>query len=127
MPQTLKEKLAHYLDASYPILYIDTYEESKTDNIIKSVIANRKAIKWNGAQGLIAGVLGCSKSLTAKVTAALFDVPLLRLDMGKILEKYVGESEENMRRAIALAEAIAPCVLWVDELEKAFVGMNGDG
>ena len=76
---------------------------------------------------LIAGVPGCGKSLTAKVTAGMFEVPLLRLDMGKIMGKYVGESEENMRRAIALAEAIAPCVLWIDELEKAFAGISGSG
>lgn len=75
---------------------------------------------------LIAGVPGCGKSLTAKVTAQLFEVPLLRLDMGKILGKYVGESEENMRKAIKLAEAISPCVLWIDELEKAFSGMGGN-
>lgn len=73
---------------------------------------------------LIAGVPGCGKSLTAKVTAGLFEVPLLRLDMGKILGKYVGESEENMRKAIKLSEAISPCVLWIDELEKAFAGMG---
>lgn len=76
---------------------------------------------------LIAGMPGCGKSLTAKVTAQLFEVPLLRLDMGKIMGKYVGESEENMRRAISLAEAISPCVLWIDELEKAFAGINGSG
>lgn len=76
---------------------------------------------------LIAGVPGCGKSLCAKVTAQMFEVPLLRLDMGKIMGKYVGESEENMRKAIALAEAISPCVLWVDELEKAFAGINGSG
>ncbi|MBR3447793.1 MAG: AAA family ATPase [Oscillospiraceae bacterium] len=76
---------------------------------------------------MIAGVPGCGKSLCAKVTAQMFDVPLLRLDMGKIMGKYVGESEENMRKAIALAEAIAPCILWIDELEKAFAGVNGSG
>lgn len=76
---------------------------------------------------LIAGMPGCGKSLTAKVTAKLFDVPLLRLDIGKIMGKYVGESEENMHRAIALAEAISPCVLWVDELEKAFAGIGSGG
>lgn len=76
---------------------------------------------------LIAGVPGCGKSLAAKVTAQLFEVPLLRLDMGKIMGKYVGESEENMRRAIALAEAISPCVLWIDELEKSFAGIDGSG
>ncbi|HAG04108.1 MAG TPA: hypothetical protein DCG28_01600 [Lachnospiraceae bacterium] len=76
---------------------------------------------------LIAGVPGCGKSLCAKVTAQMFDVPLLRLDMGKIMGRYVGESEENMRKAIALAEAISPCVLWIDELEKAFAGVGGGG
>lgn len=76
---------------------------------------------------LIAGVPGCGKSLSAKATANLFEVPLLRLDMGRLMGKYVGESEGNLRSAIALAEAIAPCVLWIDELEKAFAGIGGDG
>lgn len=57
----------------------------------------------------------------------MFDVPLLRLDMGRLMGKYVGESEENMRKAIQLAEAISPCVLWVDELEKAFAGIGSGG
>ena len=76
---------------------------------------------------LIAGVPGCGKSLNAKASAQLFEVPLLKLDMGRLMGKYVGESEANLRQAIALAEAIAPCVLWVDELEKAFAGIGGDG
>lgn len=76
---------------------------------------------------LIAGVPGCGKSLNAKAAANLFEVPLLRLDLGRLMGKYVGESESNMRNAIALAEAISPCVLWIDELEKAFAGIGGDG
>ena len=76
---------------------------------------------------LIAGIPGCGKSLNAKASANLMGVPLLKLDMGRVMGKYVGESESNMRRAIALAEAIAPCVLWVDELEKAFAGIGGSG
>lgn len=76
---------------------------------------------------LIAGIPGCGKSLAAKVTANLFEVPLLKLDMGKIMGKYLGESETNMRKAIKLAETISPCVLWVDELEKAFAGTDGSG
>lgn len=77
---------------------------------------------------LIAGTPGCGKSLTAKASAKLLEVPLLKLDMGRIMGKYVGESEENMRKAIALAEAISPCVLWIDELEKAFAGIgNSNG
>jgi ATP-dependent 26S proteasome regulatory subunit len=76
---------------------------------------------------MIVGMPGCGKSLTAKATAKLFDVPLLRLDVGKLLGKYVGESEDNMRRAIKIAEAISPCVLWVDEIEKAFSGIGESG
>lgn len=76
---------------------------------------------------LIVGVPGCGKSLNAKAVANLFEVPLLRLDMGRLMGKYVGESEGNLRSAIALAEAISPCVLWIDELEKAFAGIGGSG
>ena len=76
---------------------------------------------------LIAGIPGCGKSLTAKVTSAMFEVPLLKLDMGRIMGKYLGESETNMRKAIELAETISPCVLWVDELEKGFAGTDGSG
>ena len=76
---------------------------------------------------LIVGMPGCGKTLTAKVTASMFDMPLLRLDMGRIFGKYVGESEKNMRRAIQQAEVISPCILWIDELEKAFAGVGGDG
>lgn len=76
---------------------------------------------------LIAGMPGCGKSLNAKAAAHLFEVPLLRLDMGRLMGKYVGESESNLRNAISLAEAISPCVLWIDELEKAFAGINNSG
>ena len=76
---------------------------------------------------LIVGMPGCGKSLTAKATASQFNVPLLRLDVGMLMGKYVGESENNMRRAIKTAEAVSPCVLWIDELEKAFSGLGGHG
>ncbi len=76
---------------------------------------------------LIAGLPGCGKSLNAKVAATLFGVPLIRMDMGRLMGKYVGESEQNMRRAIALAEAISPCILWIDEIEKAFAGIGNGG
>ena len=77
---------------------------------------------------LIAGMPGCGKSLCAKATATIFDeVTLLRMDMGRMMGKYVGESEENMRHALQQADDIAPCVLWIDEIEKAFAGVGGDG
>lgn len=73
---------------------------------------------------LLVGMPGCGKSLAAKATAKLFEVPLLRLDIGKLFGKYVGESEENMRRALKTAEAVSPCILWIDEIEKAFSGIG---
>ena len=76
---------------------------------------------------MIIGMPGCGKSLTAKATASLFEIPLVRLDVGRLLGKYVGESEENMRKALKLSEAISPCILWIDEIEKAFAGVGGDG
>jgi SpoVK/Ycf46/Vps4 family AAA+-type ATPase len=76
---------------------------------------------------LITGVPGCGKSLIAKAISAMWQVPLLRLDIGKIFAGIVGSSEENMRRAIQTAEAIAPCVLWIDEIEKGFGGISGPG
>lgn len=98
----------------------------------KAEIFNRleEAIKYGveTPKGImIVGMPGCGKSLTAKATANLFNVPLLRLDVGKLLGKYVGESEENMRRAISIAEAVSPCILWVDEIEKAFSGVGESG
>lgn len=73
----------------------------------------------------IVGMPGCGKSLCAKATASLFETPLLKLDMGSMMGKYVGESESNLRKAIKIAEAAAPCVLWIDEIEKGFSGIGG--
>ena len=81
-----------------------------------------------GPRGLlIIGVPGTGKSLTAKATAAVFGRPLLRLDAGRLFGSLVGQSESNLRQAIATAEAVAPCVLWIDELEKAFAGSRSSG
>lgn len=71
---------------------------------------------------LITGVPGCGKSLTAKAISMMWQLPLLRLDMGKIFSGLVGSSEENMRKAIKTAEAVAPSILWIDEIEKGFSG-----
>ena len=71
---------------------------------------------------LLVGVPGCGKSLTAKAIAAAWSMPLLRLDMGALRSKYVGESEQNIRKALRVAETVAPCVLWLDEIEKALAG-----
>lgn len=88
-----------------------------------------EAMKFNVAipKGVfIVGMPGCGKSLCAKASAALFEVPLLKMDMGSMMDKYVGQSEENLRRAIRIAEAASPCILWIDEIEKAFSGIGGN-
>ena len=76
---------------------------------------------------LITGVPGCGKSLTAKAVAASWRLPLLRMDIGKVFSGVVGSSESNLRTAIRSAEAAAPAVLWVDEIEKGFSGVGATG
>ncbi len=77
---------------------------------------------------LVTGVPGCGKSLTAKAMASAWSLPLIRMDIGRIFGGLVGESELNMRSALQTAEAVAPCVLWIDEIEKGFAaGASGTG
>ncbi len=76
---------------------------------------------------LIVGVPGTGKSLTAKATAAVFGRPLLKLDAGRLFGSLVGQSEANLRQVLQTAEAVAPCVLWIDELEKGFAGSRSSG
>jgi len=76
---------------------------------------------------LLLGVQGCGKSLTAKAIASSWKLPLLRLDMGRIFSGLVGSSEENLRRAIRVAESVAPAVLWTDEIEKGLSGAGSSG
>jgi len=77
---------------------------------------------------LVTGVPGCGKSLTAKAMASAWSLPLVRLDIGRVFGGLVGASEQNMRTALRTAEAIAPCVMWIDEIEKGFAsGASGSG
>ena len=76
---------------------------------------------------LMLGVQGCGKSLCAKAVSNQWQLPLLRFDMGRMFGSLVGSSEENVRRAISVAESVAPAILWVDEIDKAFAGSQGSG
>ncbi|MEG3790901.1 AAA family ATPase [Lysobacter sp. CCNWLW3] len=76
---------------------------------------------------LLLGVQGCGKSMLAKAVAAGFGVPLVRLDFGTLYDKFHGETEKNLRAALASAEQLAPCVLWIDEIEKGLASDGGDG
>lgn len=95
-------------------------EKSFTDDARKFGIPAPKGI-------LLLGVQGCGKSLTAKAVGAQWNLPILKLDVGRIFGSLVGQSEENIRKAIKVAESVAPCILWADELEKGFAGMSGSG
>ncbi len=73
------------------------------------------------------GVQGTGKSLCAKVISTYWEMPLLKLDIGKLMGSYIGESEERTRQMIKVAEAMEPCIVWIDEIDKAFMGVNRDG
>jgi SpoVK/Ycf46/Vps4 family AAA+-type ATPase len=75
---------------------------------------------------LLIGVQGCGKSLAAKATAGAFGVPLLRLDLGAVYDKYHGETERKLRESLRAADVMAPCVLWLDEIEKGIAGRGGE-
>jgi len=75
---------------------------------------------------LLLGIQGCGKSLAAKATAAIFGVPLLRLDFGAIYDKYHGETERKLRESLKTADVMSPCVLWIDEIEKGIAGRGGE-
>lgn len=102
---------------------------------LKTWLEQRKRVMESGDTGphldpprglLLLGIQGCGKSLAAKATAGILGLPLLRLDVGALYNKYHGETERNLRESLQQAEVMAPCVLWVDEVEKAFATGGGD-
>jgi ATP-dependent 26S proteasome regulatory subunit len=114
--------------------YYETHENFNNvaglENLKEWLIKRRIAFTERAARfGLTAprgvmllGVQGCGKSLCAKAAASLWNVPLLRFDLGRMFSSLVGSSEENVRRAIQIAESVAPAILWVDEIDKALAG-----
>jgi MoxR-like ATPase len=100
--------------------------EEWLDRAEQGFTAEAEALRLGPPRGLLlVGVQGCGKSLAAKAIARRWRQPLLKLDAGRLYDKYVGESDRNLRRALALAESMAPAVLWIDEIEKAF-SITGD-
>jgi hypothetical protein len=125
-----KSGLLEYYDASEDFSNIGGLSVLK-DWLTKRAIAftdDARAFGLPAPKGiLLLGVQGCGKSLCAKAVSRRWQLPLLRFDMGRMFGSLVGSSEENVRRAIAVAESVAPAVLWVDEIDKAFVGSQSSG
>lgn len=102
---------------------------------LKDWLSKRKSVFAGGAdvahldspKGIVLlGVQGCGKSLAAKTTAGIFGVPLMRLDFGAVYDKYHGETERKLRESLHTADVMAPCVLWIDEIEKGIAGRGGE-
>ncbi len=105
---------------------------------LKKWLKQRQAV-FHGKEGLpkgldspkgilLLGVQGCGKSIAAKAVAGIWSVPLLRMDFGMLYNKYIGETERNIRQALHTAEVMSPCVLWIDEIEKGITsGSEDDG
>ena len=116
------------------------YDTAKFNDVgglqnLKNWLAHRKTAFTDSAPSphldppkgiLLIGVQGCGKSLAAKATAGIFGAPLLRLDFATLYNKYHGETERNLRDSLKTADVMAPCVLWIDEIEKGLAGRGGE-
>ena len=125
-----KSGLLEYYDSSADLGAVGGLDELKDWLQRRSVAFTEKARAFGLPEPkgvLLVGVQGCGKSLCAKAVAREWKMPLLRFDMGRMFSSLVGSSEENIRRAIAVAESVAPAVLWVDEIDKAFSGSQSSG
>ncbi|WP_323735852.1 AAA family ATPase [Methanosphaera sp. ISO3-F5] len=125
-----KNNLLEYIDSTVNINDVGGLENLKKwlKKRDKSWSSNAKKYCLPAPKGvLLTGVPGCGKSLVAKSISSMWHLPLLRFDVSKVFNMYVGNSESNMREAIKTAEAIAPCILWIDEIEKGFSGLGNGG
>lgn len=123
-----KSGLLEYYEATTELGAVGGLDELKDWLRRRSTAFSRKAQDFGlpAPKGvLLVGVQGCGKSLCAKAVSREWNMPLLRFDVGRVFSSLVGSSESNVRRAIAVAESIAPVVLWVDEIDKAFAGSQG--
>jgi len=119
--------------------YYDAEEDMKSVgglDVLKDWLLRRSAAFTDNARQfglpapkgiLLLGVQGCGKSLMAKAVSNIWQLPLLRFDIGKVFGSLVGSSEENIRRAIKVAESVSPAILWLDEIDKAFRGSRSSG
>ena len=122
-----KSQVLEYYDAVEDMAFVGGMPELKAWLRKRSLAFSERARRFGLPEPrglLLLGVQGGGKSLVAKSVAGLWKLPLLRLDMGKVFSEMVGSSEQNIRVALGLAESVAPCVLWLDELEKGISGLG---
>jgi ATP-dependent 26S proteasome regulatory subunit len=125
-----KSGLLQYYDAEEKLESVGGLDALKGWLIKRSVVFSDQARSFGlpAPKGvLLLGVQGCGKSLMAKTISNIWQLPLLRFDVGQVFGSLVGSSEENIRRAIKVAESVSPVVFWVDEIDKAFRGSRGSG
>lgn len=138
-PKTIQDEKKQIIRKSGLLEYVETEESEATVGGLGNVKAflkkrrnafseKARAFKLAPPKGIVAvGISGTGKSLLAKACGSMFGMPLLRLDLGKVFQGLVGSSEENMRKVLKTVEAVAPCVLWCDEVEKSFSGVDSSG
>ena len=125
-----KSGILDYFPKNESLKDVGGMDELKEWLMKRQMAYEKKARDWGLQEPkglLLLGVPGCGKSLTAKSIASFWNMPLLRLDIGKVYQGIVGSSEDNIRKAIMTAEAVAPCVLWIDEIEKGLSGVQSSG
>ena len=120
--------ILHYEPATQAMADVGGFEHFKDWLRKRSAAFDGSAPELDVPKGvLLLGVQGCGKSLAARASAGILNVPLLSFDCAALFDKYIGESERNLRESLATADLMAPCVLWVDEIEKGFSSGDSDG
>ncbi len=125
-----KSGLLEYYEATEDFSHVAGLDNLKQWLIKRQIAFTERAARFGlpSPRGvMLLGVQGCGKSLCAKAVSSLWNLPLLRFDIGQMFSSLVGSSEENVRRAIQTAESVAPVILWVDEIDKALAGSSGGG
>ncbi len=125
-----KSGLLEYYETTEKMNHVAGLENLKQWLIKRSIAFSDRAARFGlpSPRGvMLLGVQGCGKSLCVKAIANLWKLPLLRFDVGRMFSSLVGSSEENMRRAVQIAESVAPCILWCDEIDKALAGATASG
>lgn len=137
IPRVLKAKHDLFGQSGMLHLELDTAQFSEVAGVknLKRWLTQRKPVFLGAPEAagldqpkgiMLLGVQGCGKSLAAKAVAGAWNVPLLHLDFGKLYNKFIGETERNLREALKTADAMAPCILWIDEIEKSLSTESAD-